>query len=494
MINDGPCRLDRRTFLAAATASAATALIIPAAARAVPDGDLTWLPAWMLRDMIARKQVSSLEVTNHFLKRIERLEPKLHMFRGYDVESARAQARAADKAVAEGRGLGLLHGVPTALKEHISVAGMPYFDLSLLGVPQPKEKWNAEMPSLAKRDSVITERLRAAGAVIVGVTIMPGLGEGPGMPSLEKHPRNPWDVSRVPGGSSAGSAAVVASGALPFAIGTDGQGSLRLPAALSGLIGVHTTPGRLPGISETLLLLTDTLGPLTRDAQDAALVLKATAGPDGRDMLSTMHGPAPDYLIDLERGAKGMRIAWTDDYGFTRDYAVPQSESVISAVRKAAQGVTALGAALVPTDERWESPIPYFPVTTACWGPFPSSPRPSSDDLTAALAVRKRNRDKFDRLFQQYDVLMSPTVQFTAPTVEEWNTLLSNPQKGFPAYTAQTAMFNWLQLPAISVPCGFLGGLPIGVQLVGPPDSEPKLLRLAHAFLQRFPRPERPQV
>ncbi|RYY29086.1 MAG: amidase [Sphingomonadales bacterium] len=448
--------------------------------------DLTWLPAWRIRDLIAKREVSALEVTNHFLGRIQSLDPQLHMFRKFDVDGARAQAAAADAAVRNGAPLGVLHGIPLALKEHLAVRGMPYL------------RFESHSDSVGTfvtmdRDSIVAERLRAAGAIITGVTVMPGMGIGSGMPDLSRHPRNPWKPNHVPGSSSAGSAAVVASGALPIAIGSDGGGSTRLPAALNGVIGVHTTAGRLANVDyeKPHLMLTTSFGPIARDVRDCALVMKATSGPDGRDMLSTVHGDPPDYLAYLDRGAAGMKAVWTDDYGFTEALAVEQSPRVIAAVREAAKKVTALDATFSQTNQSWESFWPHYLATDSVYSGG-QAPKPTPEILRAASEVRMRNRAKFDALLREYDVLMSPTIQFTAPTVEQWNASWRDVQKFAPTYTSDTFMFNWLGLPAMSIPVGFIDGMPIGLQLVGPPDSEPKLFRLAQAYLSRFPRNERP--
>ncbi|EQA96927.1 Asp-tRNA(Asn)/Glu-tRNA(Gln) amidotransferase A subunit family amidase [Sphingobium wenxiniae] len=483
---------DRRTMLGGLAAAGITPILgigmeTAMAADKTGKDDLTWMPAWRIRDMVASGKITASAVTEHFIARIGKIDPVLHAFRAFDPEGARSQARAIDEAVAQGKPVGPLAGVPIAIKDHVAVKGLPVFD----GSPS-NNKAAALQP--AARDSVVAERLRAAGAIIMGVTIMPGMGIGAGMPDLARHPRNPWDPKRVPGSSSAGSAAAVAAGMVPVAIGSDGGGSTRLPAALTGTIGVHTTIGRVPNLNldHPDLPLTTSLGPIARDVRDAAIVMQAIAGPDGRDMLSTIHPPAPDYLAALNDGARGMKMAWTDDYGFTRSLGSTQTDGIIDAVRNAAQGVSALGAAFTPVDEQWESFWPHYLVTTAAYSVRPGTQRPSTEDLIRSSEVRARNRAKFDALLTRFDVLMSPTIQFTAPTVEEWDRSWRDVLKFSPVYTSDTFMFNWLGLPAMSVPCGFVEGLPIGLQLVGPPDSEPKLFRIAQAFLTRFPRTETP--
>jgi aspartyl-tRNA(Asn)/glutamyl-tRNA(Gln) amidotransferase subunit A len=481
----------RRTVLKAAAALAAVGAsptLAAGVAMAKGDEQLAWTPAWRIRDMVAGGQITASSVAEYFIARIEKIDPILHAFRKFDADGARRQAKALDELVAKGGQVGPLAGVPVAIKDNIAVEGMPVF----VGSPYDPSSGRIET---ATRDAVVVERLRAAGAIILGVTVMPGMGIGVGMPDLARHPRNPWDPRRVPGTSSAGGAAAVASGMAPVAIGTDGGGSCRLPAALTGIIGVHSTIGRVPSNNlgrPGLGPLTNSISPIVRDVRDAATVMQVIVGADGRDMLSTMHAPAPDYLGSLSAGAAGLKTAWTPDYGFTRTLGTAETERVIAAVAGAAAKVTKVGASFTPIDETWETFWPHYLVTTAAYSPSGTPNSPATPALLESFEVRARNRKRFDDVLSRFDVLMSPTVQFTAPTVEEWHQSWREMRKFIPIYTSDTFMFNWIGLPAISIPVGFMNGLPLGLQLVGRPDSEPLLFRLAHAYLERFPRPERP--
>ncbi len=486
MGEDRQAGLTRRQAVAGLGAAAAGAAQAPAlAAAAPPREDLTWLPAWRIRELIVARKVSALAVTDHFLARIARLEPRLHMFRGLDVEGAREQARAADRALAAGAAPGPLHGVPTALKEHVAVKGLPY------GNPMSANY----KPQVAARDSITAERLRAAGAVIVGSTIMPGMGAGAGMPDVSRHPRNPWNTDHVPGSSSAGSAAAVASGCLPFAIGSDGGGSTRLPASFTGLVGLHTTFGRVPefDLERRQLNFFSTIDPLTRDARDTAIVLQAIAGPDGRAMLSSVMAPAPDYLAELDRGAQGAKLLWMDDLGFAASYATAQTPRVAAVVRQAAQGFAALGAEVALGEGRWSEPRDHSSMMNGTYSGQPMARRPSDAELLASLEAREKMRAEFAALLGQHDAIALPTALTTAPSLADWDAGWRDMGGYSRAYTANTLMFNFLAMPAISIPVGFLDGLPVGLQLVGLPDSEPTLLRLANAYLKRYPRAERPR-
>jgi amidase/aspartyl-tRNA(Asn)/glutamyl-tRNA(Gln) amidotransferase subunit A len=205
--------------------------------------DLTWEPAWRLRERIGAKEISPSEVTEHFLGRIEEHDPTLHAFRVLNADGAREQAARADKAVLDGDELGPLHGIPLSVKEHVAVAGFP-----LLGSGYPEK--------VSTRDSLGVERLRDAGAIVFGTNTMMytnGLrtdAEGKMVMAFDwdREARNPWDPTRVPGWSSSGGAAATAAGLIPLAIGTDGGGSTRLPAAYSGVVGLHPTTNLIPWV------------------------------------------------------------------------------------------------------------------------------------------------------------------------------------------------------------------------------------------------------
>lgn len=460
--------------------------LAPGAAHAA-NPELTWMPAWQIRDSIVAGKYSALAVTEHFLARIARLEPVLHAFLTVDAEGARAQARAADAALARGEKVGPLHGVPIGIKDHIAVKGLP---LPARG-HAPSDGVKVSMP-IANEDSIVAERLRKAGAVIVGNTVMPGMGLGQEMTSLDNHPRNPWDPAKVPGSSSAGSAAAVASGMLPVAIGSDGGGSTRLPSSLCGLIGLHPTTGRVPNANyqNTRLMLTSTFGPITRDMRDTAIVLQAIAGPDGRDILSTVHPPAPDYSAAIPAGASGMRLGWTDDFGFASKYFTPDSAAIVAQTHEAAHGFRSLGATVVRADVTLED---FWPHVASTMYHYEGAPQPATT-MEAAFKVRGRNRARMDALLESHDFIVSTTIPFTAPTVEQWNTNWQGGVAFAPHYTSETFMFNWLQLPAISLPIGLYKGMPIGLQLVGRPDSEPRMFAAAAAFMAKFPQTARPRI
>jgi aspartyl-tRNA(Asn)/glutamyl-tRNA(Gln) amidotransferase subunit A len=460
--------------------------------------DLTWMPAWQIRELIAKREVSPVEVMQHFLGRIEEHDSTLHSFCWVDPDALDG-AKQAEAAVLRGDDLGPLHGIPISVKQSIPFAGQ---DL-LPWRPEP----TAGTTAPAARDGVIVERLRDAGAIVMGINSM--MGTGVGSPYLghydwEHEARNPWDPTRVPGWSSSGGAAAAVAALLPMTIGGDGGGSTRLPAAYSGVVGMHPTPNLVPTVdyqARQLPSLTNSYGPLSRNVVDNAIGMRVIAGPDGRDFTCNP-ADVPDYLATIDDGVSGMRMAWTDDYGFTDMYALEESPRVIVTVRAAAEGFNSLGATVEHVDDVWEDFFPAFGGTGFLFGGKAAMENlPSLELWETSLDSRKRNWDHFRELFRTHDVLLSVTSQLTARTVEEWNAIwieggsADRPYGSFgPTYCSHTMMFNLLGFPAISVPCGFVDGLPVGLQIVAWPGNEARIYSVANAFQQAFPRDERPQV
>ncbi|MFI5053801.1 MAG: amidase [Acidimicrobiia bacterium] len=461
--------------------------------------ELTWMPASEIRALIGKGDLSPVEVTDHFLGRIEELDPQLHTFRSLDTEGAREQAKRAEDAVRSGEELGTLHGIPVSVKEHIAVAGHP---LMGAGFPEP----------ISTRDALGVQRLRDAGAIMFGTNTMMytnGLrqdADGNMLMSFDwdAEAKNPWDTSRVPGWSSSGGAAATVAGLIPLAIGTDGGGSTRLPAAYSGVFGLHPTTTLIPWADyETPQVspMMMSMGPLARHVGDAAIALQAMAGPDGRDATCIQTEP-PDYLAAIDDGVDGMRFAWTDDFGFTEMYAQDESPRVIAAVRDAAQRLATIGAAVEPTKEVWEDFFPGFIASTYLYptgGARP--PRPTPEAWASMLDTRKGNYDKFRAVLAEHDLILSATTQLLPRTFEEWSDAWTTGGAAFPphgvfapVYTSHTHMFNWLGFPAASVPCGFVDGLPVGLQLIGLPGNEAKIFRVANAYQHAFPQLDHPPV
>jgi Asp-tRNA(Asn)/Glu-tRNA(Gln) amidotransferase A subunit family amidase len=444
-------------------------LIEPRLASAKPDVDLDWAPAWRVRELVAARKLSPVEATEHFLNRIEALDPPLHAFRDFDAERAREAARQAEAAMMAGEPLGLLHGAPIAVKELIAVRGEPFYN------PAVGHR------VVSERDSIEVERLRAAGAVIVGVTVG-GLTTRE-FGASDQQPQNPWDRTRVCGDSSTGAACAVAAGMVPAALGTDGQGSNRLPGAYCGLIGLLPTRGRVATADWRQLVnrFISGAGPITRDVRDAGLMLQALAGPDARDLVGLPDDP-PDYLAGLDEPARGMRVGWTDDFGYTGAYAGPESARVIETVRRAAQGLGAIGVQLEDLREPFDDPS-WLADKLTVGDPGLGVYQPLSlEDVAKVRVGRLRLSQSFRRALEGNDFILAPASQHVAPMREAWADSWSAP--GYMAnYAAHTAAANVLGWPALSVPAGLVDGLPVGLQIIGRPNSEPAMLRLAQAFL-----------
>src|SRR5512132_3861728 len=272
-----------------------------------PDG-LCWMPASEMAAAIRRKKVSPVEVMKEVLARIDRLNPTLNAFVTLTAEQALRDARAAERALGKkGAKLGLLHGVPFSTKDLVLTKGIrTTFGTRLYADNVPTET------------APMVERMLAAGAIQLGKTNTPTFGWiGATHNLLFGVTRNPWNLDRTPGGSSGGASAAVAAGLGPLAIGTDGGGSIRIPASLAGIFGHKASFGRIPGYPPSGAWSLSHIGPMTRTVEDAALMMNACAGPDERDQYS-LPAVGTDYVKALKGSLKGLRVGWSPDLGFAR--------------------------------------------------------------------------------------------------------------------------------------------------------------------------------
>jgi aspartyl-tRNA(Asn)/glutamyl-tRNA(Gln) amidotransferase subunit A len=456
------------------------------------DDELSWWPAWRLADEIAAKRLSPVELAAHVLQRIEELDPLLNAFLTVTPEVSLEQARAAERAVVRGDALGPLHGVPVSIKDSLWTQGVRTTCGSL--------HFEQFVPT---EDSTAAERLRAAGAVLVGKTNVPELcAFGRTVNRLRAECVNPWDPTRIPGASSGGAAASVAAGITPIAVGTDGGGSIRLPAALCGIVGMLPTTGRIPGYGVIGGTPASRIGPMTRDVRDNALLLEVLSGGDPRDPRS-LPGPSPAFAATLGDGVRGLRMAWTADFGH-----LPVHEpEVVETARRAAYRLAEAGARVDELDRpiddaRWlitvleqteefvallrsffDDPDKaaqlsgfWFDPSNTGAGPDASTSR--DEELRRARTEAARIADAFTALFDDYDVVLSPTFGRVAPRIPpgwEWPV----PMEEWIAYTYLT---NMTGTPAVSVPCGFVDDLPVGLQVMGRTGDESTILRVAAAL------------
>ena len=473
--------------------------------------DICRMDAVTLASNIRAKELSPVEVVEAVLARAEVLEPVLHAFCTPTPELARETARRLEAELMAGHDVGPLAGVPVGIKDLVCTRGIPTVSGSV-----------AYKDFVPEEDDVVVERLKNAGAIILGKTNVPEFGySGAGHNPVFETTRNPWNAALTPGGSSAGSGAAVASGMGPFAIGSDGGGSIRIPAAHSGIYGIKASMGRVPlypgarderypGVSSWEGL--EHIGPLSRTVADSALMLSVIAGPDDRDRHTL---PAADFnwMECLDGDLRGLRVAYSSDWGYAA--VDPEVRRVVGEAVKVFE--RDLGCVVEEAHPGWEDP--YY----AFWGlvalesdlrgmrelvdkyPGQMSPhlvdflqRPwTAEDLTNSVMARKALVNKMWKFMRRYDLLLTPTLA-TPP----FPVYMQGPEK---IEGKMVEPFRWLPFtfpmnmtgqPAASVPAGWTDdGLPVGLQIVGRHLDDPLVLRASAAFEAARPwRDRRPPL
>jgi len=450
-------------------------------------------PPWPWRSMaeaaaaLRAGAVSPVELTRACLERIERIDPVLHAFVSVDAEGALQAARAAEREIAAGHHRGPLHGMPIAIKDNYDTVGV--------ATRNGSQVFADRMPA---EDATTWIRLREAGAVLLGKTTMSEAAWGVDFPPV----RNPWDVRRNPGLSSGGSGAAVGAGLCFMAMGSDTGGSIRIPAGLSGVVGLKATYGRVPrtGVMPHTWSL-DHAGPLTRRVEDAALVLGVIAGHDRGDV-GAADIPVGDYLGGLERGLRGMRIGLPGEHFWDRmetrveavvRQAVRDLEKAGAHVRPVSipHMAGALGAILVTemaSVTAWHDRYLHSPTRRAKYTPevralMDAGAFVFATDFLKAQRLRRVLVDEVRAAFDGIDVLATPTLPLCAWDVGESHVQIAGQAEHvLHACWRYTYPWNLTGLPALSVPCGFADGLPVGLQLVGRPFDEATILRAGHAY------------
>jgi aspartyl-tRNA(Asn)/glutamyl-tRNA(Gln) amidotransferase subunit A len=477
--------------------------------------DLVGLTIHELLDLLAARKLSAAEATRAYLDRIARIEPRVRAYLTVTAEEALAQAEAVDKARRAGAHLGPLAGVPIALKDVLCTKGV-------------RTTCGSKIlePFVPPYDATVVERLRAAGTVFLGKTNMDEFAMGSSTENSGFQPTaNPWDLGTVPGGSSGGSAAAVAADEAAGALGTDTGGSIRQPAGLCGVVGLKPTYGRVSRYGLVAFASSlDQIGPLTKDVEDTALLLQVIAGRDPRDSTSA-NVPVPDYRTALREPVKGLRVGLPDEY-----FIEGMDREVEGAVREAMRVLEGLGArpekvSLPHTDYAVAA---YYLVATAeassnlarydgvkyghrsrraqdliemyqrtrregfgpevrrriMLGTYALSAGYYDAYYLKALKVRTLIRQDFLEAFKRCDVVLTPTsptaaFRFGEKTADPLTMYLSD---------IFTISANLAGIPGISLPCGFTkAGLPVGLQLLGQPFDEARLLRAAYAYEQATP-------
>lgn len=474
---------------------------------------LAFLPAIELSHLIKTKQVSPVELIDLFLNRIETLNPKLNAFLTVNKEQAMVTAREAEKTLQKEKELPPLFGIPLSIKDLTSTRGIRTTYGSL-----------AYVDFVPDEDTAPVERLIRAGAIILGKTNTPEFGLSPTTENnLGEDCRNPWNTDYVSGGSSGGSAVSVAAGMAPMATGTDGGGSVRIPASFCGIYGIKPTKGRVPATAGfNGMPLFSALGPLTRTVVDAALMLNVIAGPDPRDPTCLKERP-PDFVkaIESEDNLKKLRIAWSPDLGF----AAVEPE-VASVTQAAALSFEAFGCSIDEASpnigdarENIWNPIAFADtyaeqvdvlkhkahlLTSYVKANLETGERITGAEYSNALKKLWRFQGDMEVFFNKYDLLLTPTLAVPAfprhirpegTDLREVNPHLFYPNeiagKQVPArhgFYPFTYPFNITGQPAASVPCGFSKkGLPIGLQIVGRIGEDATVLQASAAFERAHP-------
>lgn len=471
-------------------------LVIPTAASDaftrdlnMPNSELELLSAVELAGLIRSRQVSPVEVMRRTLARVERLNPKLNAIVTLQAEEALCAAAKAEEALLRGECWGPLHGVPFHVKDNLFVAG----SRTTFGSKLSETNVTAE-------DCPAVERLRKAGMILIGRTNTPEQGwKGVTDNRVFGATRNPWNTALTPGGSSGGAAAAVAAGLGPVGVGTDGGGSLRIPAAFCGVFGFKASFGRIPNWPGSGGAMLRHIGTITRTVADMAATLDAMAGPDARDMLS-LSATGEQYAAQLDCGIRGKRIAYSPNFG----YAGVQPE-VAAICQRAAHRFAEAGASVEEISLNWRDPydtwsVFFFGTVAAAF----EKKLPTQGDLldpglrrvveqglklrgvdfANALAARHEFWEQVRRVYERFDLLVSPTLPVPPFAVGQDDADPLNGEKLGPLqWTRFTYPFNLTGQPAASVPAGWTQArLPVGLQIIGNRSADLLVLQAARAF------------
>ena len=455
--------------------------------------ELCFLSAGELSRLIQRKEVSPVGVIDAHLARIEATEPVLNSFITLLPEQARAAARQAEAQIRAGNYRGPLHGIPVGLKDLFNTGGVRTTSGSRI--------FDTFVPA---QDCTVASRFQEAGAILLGKLNMHQLAFGPtGENPDYGHMHNPWNPELITGGSSGGSGSAAAAGQCPITMGSDTGGSVRIPAALCGIVGLKPTYGLVSRHGLTpLSWCLDHAGPMVRTVEDAALTLNAIAGYDPKDVASAQV-EVPDYTTALTGEARGLRVGVPKEY-----FEAPLDPQVAQVVKSAITLLEGLGATVT------EVSFPMFSLSQAISGAILMAEAAANyhdllaregDKLYPPVRLRleaglfitatdylraQQARAQFNRqarqLLQQVDLLAGPTVPVTAPKLLETQVQTGEQWVGTTsALTQYNRPYNLTGFPAISIPCGFSDtGMPIGLQLAGRPFDELTVLRTAHAYEQ----------
>ena len=451
--------------------------------------DLNWLSATKLHKLFAKGKASPVEVAKACLAQMAKHDGAVNAMRLVDEKATLKQALASEKRWQKGAALGPLDGVPVLIKDILLVKGWPTLRGSK--TVDSNQKWDVDAPIVA--------RLREAGCVFLGMTTTPEFGwKGVTDSPLTGITRNPWNVALTPGGSSGGSAAALAAGYGPLAIGTDGGGSIRIPAGFTGTFGLKPSYGRVPAWPLSPFGTVAHVGPMTRSVADAALMMNFITRPDARDWMSLPYDKM-DYLAKLEKGVKGMVFAYSPNLGY-----VDVNPEVAKLVKAAVKVLRRLGAKVVQIDPGFGDPAEMFRVlwwagARAALGALPPEKlmllEPALADVleqSRSISVEQIQQANMQRgalgaqmrgFMQKYDALITPSLPITAFEAGQMQPGAPDNRGKWVNWTPFTYPFNLTQQPAASVPCGFTkAGLPVGLHVVGRMFEDARVLRICAAY------------
>lgn len=445
-----------------------------------------------------RKTLSPVEATKATLAQIDRLNPTYNAFCLVDHAAALKAARASEKRWMRGKPVGPLDGVPIGLKDLMLTRGWPTLRGSK--AVDPNQAWDEDAPS--------TARLREAGAVFLGKTTTPEFGwKGVTDSVLTGVTRNPWDKTKTPGGSSGGASAALAAFMGPLMTGSDGGGSIRIPAAFAGVYGIKGSFGRVPAYPASPFGTVSHIGPMTRTVADAALMLQVMAQPDWHDWYQ-LEATGADFTKGLGKGVKGLKIGYSPDLGYAKvdpevAKAVADGAKMFQRLGAKVEQVDPSGGTSVFKDSHETFQAHWFAGAANLLSRYTPKQRAAMDTglqeaaeggakytLLEYMAAVKRREDlgtQMNKFHETYDLLLTPAMPIAA-----FEAGIEVPKgSGLTRWTEWTPFsypFNLTRQPAASIPCGFTkAGLPVGLQLVGPLYGEAAVLRASRAFEQARP-------
>lgn len=444
-----------------------------------PSG-IAFLSMTQLVQAYRQHKLSPVEVVQAMLDRIAALNPQLAAYYEIDRDNALAAARVAEARWQRGAPLGPLDGVPVSIKDHLDVRGL-----------RTARGTSIERTTASSFDAPVSARLREAGAVILGKTTMPELSVIVETTTRAfGATRNPWNRDHTPGGSSGGAAAAAAAGLCCTAIGSDGGGSIRLPASFTGLVGHKPTLGRVPyfpGQTDRTVA-----GPIARTVADVAATMNIIARPDGRDWME-LPPDHTDYLAALRDPPRGLRVGVSLDYGYQKVDA-----EVAAIFEQALTAFEPISTRIARVSRVCDDPFRIYMIQATlrlrATRRAPDEPRAISSvlDFAARLTpedqqtmIDQRNKLGADLLavFGECDVLVSPTAPVVAPRINEFYPAGDTLDEAGRNLIGFTCPVNLVQMPAVSIPCGLTrAGMPVGLQIAGPKFSDALLLRIAHAI------------